>query len=312
MDSYFNEHTLYETNAVWDALDALREKGVVYDADGAAWMKTTDFGKDKDTVLVKSSGEPTYRLPDIAYHADKLTREVNGKSGGFDLAVDVFGADHIATYPDVLKALEVLGHDPERVKVLVYQFVTLVRTDASGERHPVKMSTRKATYETLEDLMDEVGEDVVRFFFLMRAPGTHLEFDLGLAKEASEKNPVFYLQYAHARIASIRRKAAEVGVDEPEGGADLGLLTHEAEQALIKEILRLPEEIRLAAELMGPHRLATYLRDVAVAFSRFYDQCHIIGQDPALAGARLALARAAQTTVRNGLTILGIGAPERM
>lgn len=305
MDSFFNEHTLYDDGKIDATLEALRAKGVVYEKDGATWFKTTDFGKDKDTVLVKSTGEPTYRLPDIAYHADKLSREVDGEPGGFDLAVDVFGADHIATIPDVLKAVELLGHDPERVKVLVYQFVTLVRGGA-----PVKMSTRKATYETLDDLIEEVGADVVRFFFLMRSPNTHLEFDLDLAKESSEKNPVFYLQYAHARIASIRRKAEEVGV--PSAGADLSLLAHEAELSLVKEILRLPGEVALAADQMAPHRLATYLREVAVAFSKFYDQCHIIGESADLAAARLSLARAAQTTLANGLAILGIDAPETM
>ncbi|HEX7072386.1 MAG TPA: arginine--tRNA ligase, partial [Rhodothermales bacterium] len=191
MDTYFNEHSLYESGKIWQTLDALREKGYVFEKDGAVWFKTTEFGKEQDTVLVKRTGEPTYRLPDIAYHVDKFER-------GFDLMVDVFGADHIATYPDVLSGLSVLGHDVSRVQVVIYQFVTLVR---AGE--PVKMSTRKANYVTLDELMDEVGEDVTRFFFMMRSPNTHLEFDLDLAREASEKNPVFYLQYAHARICSI-------------------------------------------------------------------------------------------------------------
>ena len=216
MDTFFNEHALYETKAIWKTLDTLREKGYVYDQDDAIWFKTTAFGKENDTVLVKSSGEPTYRLPDIAYHVSKFER-------GFDKLVDVFGADHIATYPDVLRGIEVLGYDPAKVDVVIYQFVTLVR---GGE--PVKMSTRKANFVTLDELMDEVGEDVTRFFFLMRAPNTHLEFDLDLAKEASDKNPVFYLQYAHARICSILRKAEDVGFtfgDAP----DLGLLGHESE-----------------------------------------------------------------------------------
>lgn len=299
MDSYFNEYGLYEDGRVWSTLEALREKGYVYDKDGAVWFKTTEFGKEQDTVLVKSSGEPTYRLPDIAYHADKLERD-------FDRVVDIFGADHIATYPDVLEGVRVLGYDASRIQVVIYQFVTLVR---GGE--PVKMSTRRATYVTLDELMDEVGEDVTRFFFLMRSPNTHLEFDLDLAREASEKNPVFYLQYAHARICSILRKAEEVGfafADE----ADLSLLEHESEIALIKELLRLPEIIERACEIMEPHTIANYLRDVAVAFTQFYGQCRIVGEEKQLATARMHLAGATRLVLRNGLAVLGISAPERM
>src|SRR5690606_18697839 len=244
--------------------DALRAAGFVYDKDGAVWFKTTAFGKEQDTVLVKSTGEPTYRLPDIAYHVTKYER-------GFEKMVDIFGADHIATYPDVLEGVRVLGYDAAQIDVGIYQFVTLVR---GGE--PVKMSTRKANYVTLDELMDEVGEDVTRYFFLMRSPNTHLEFDLDLAKEASDKNPVFYLQYAHARICSIIRKAAEVGL-ALEGEADLSLLTHASEEALMKELLRLPEVVGQAAADYGPHKVATYLRDVATAFSQFYRDCHIIG-----------------------------------
>lgn len=299
MNTFFNEHSLYSSNKVWEVVEQFREKGYAYDANGAVWFKTTAFGKEKDTVLVKSSGEPTYRLPDIAYHANKFDR-------GFAKMVDIFGADHIATYPDVMSGVEVLGYDPSKVDVVIYQFVTLIR---GGE--PVKMSTRKANYVTLDELMDEVGEDVSRFFFLMRAPSTHLEFDLDLAKEAGEKNPVFYLQYAHARICSILRKAEEVGFsfsDVP----DLDLLTHEAEINLMKALLDLPEVIQRAAANYGPHQVATYLREVAVAFSRFYGKCHIIGEPRPIATARIHLAKATQVVLRNGLTILGIEAPERM
>ena len=299
MDTFFNEHSLYASNKVWNTLDAMREKGFVYDKDDAVWFKTTAFGKDKDTVLVKSTGEPTYRLPDIAYHIDKYER-------GFDVMVDIFGADHIATYPDVLKGVEVLGFDPGKVQVVIYQFVTLIRGGS-----PVKMSTRKATYVTLDELMDEVGEDVTRFFFLMRSPNTHLEFDLDLAKEAREKNPVFYLQYAHARICSILRKAKEVGVSNA-GNADLNLLTHDAEIALIKEILTFPDVVGHTADTMEPHRLIAFLNNLAQHFTRFYDQCRIIGEDVAVAKARLQLAEATRLVLKNGLTILGISAPESM
>lgn len=299
MNSFFNEHSLYENKAVWDVVEAFRNKGLAYDQDGAVWFKTTEFGKDKDTVLVKNTGEPTYRLPDIAYHQNKFER-------GFDVIVDIFGADHIATYPDVKSGVQVLGYDVDKIDVIIYQFVTLVR---GGE--PVKMSTRKANYVTLDELMDEVSEDVTRFFFLMRSPNTHLEFDLDLAKEASDKNPVFYLQYAHARICSILRKAEDVGFAFGTE-VDLALLEHEAEIKLIKELLHFPEVLQQVASAKEPHRVANYLRDVAVAFTKFYDQCRIIGEDQALATARMHLAKAAQIALRNGLTVLGISAPERM
>lgn len=299
MDSFFNERSLYDSNMVWDIVEKFKSMDLAYDKDGAVWLKTTAFGKEQDTVLVKSSGEPTYRLPDIGYHVDKLKR-------GFDLCIDVFGADHIATFPDVVEGVRALGHDADKIDVVIYQFVTLVR---SGQ--PVKMSTRKATFVTLDELMNEVGEDVTRFFFLMRSPNTHLEFDLDLAKEASDTNPVFYLQYAHARICSILRKAEEVGFS-PDSDADLSLLQHEAEQNLIKELIGLPKAITRAATLKEPHRLANYLRDVAVAFTQFYGHCRIIGEQEDLAAARMQLAVAAGQILRNGLSVLGISAPQKM
>ena len=303
MDSEFSEQTLYASDAVWDVVRELTSKDLAYEADGATWFRTTALREPdedgKDVVLVKSSGEPTYRLPDIAYHLDKLKR-------GYDLVLDVFGADHIATYPDVVAGVEALGGDPSKIDVVVYQFVTLVR---AGQ--PVKMSTRKANYVTLDDLMDEVSEDVTRFFFLMRSPNTHLEFDLDLAKEASDKNPVFYLQYAHARIASIIRKAAETGLDTS-SEADLNLLTHDSEVALTKAILLFPEEIRSASFQRAPHRLATYMREVATAFNQFYRDCRILGEDESIAMSRLKLAEGTRLVLANGLAILGVSAPDRM
>lgn len=308
MDSFFNEHSLYESNAVWDVVERLKQKDLAYEKDGAVWFRTGRLGKvvadaegerEVDTVLVKSSGEPTYRLPDIAYHMDKLSR-------GFDRVLDVFGADHIATYPDVVRGVEALGGDSSKIDVVVYQFVTLVR---GGE--PFKMSTRKARYVTLDELMDEVGADVTRYFFLMRSPNTHLEFDLDLAKEASEKNPVFYLQYAHARVCSILRKAEETGL-KLGGDVDLTVLTHESEGALMKALLTLPEEIQQAAEEKAPHKLAAYLRDVATAFSAFYRDCRIVGEAEPIATARLHLAEAARLVLGNGLRVLGLSTPERM
>jgi arginyl-tRNA synthetase len=298
MDSYFNENSLYEDGSIEKVIETFRNKGLAYDKDGAVWFKTTEFGKDKDTVLVKSTGEPTYRLPDIAYHANKLDR-------GFNLCLDVFGADHIDTYPDVLSGIDVLGYDPSKVDVLVYQFVTLVK-----DGKPYKMSTRKANFVTLDDLMDEVGEDVTRFFFLMRSPNTHLEFDVAQAKEAGEKNPVFYLQYAHARIQSILRK-----VDEISGSierANLTKLTHAAEITLIKKLLGFPDAVSLAATHREPHRIITYLNELASDFTSFYHDCRIIGEDEAVMIARSELARAAATVLKNGLSILGITAPDRM
>ncbi|MEF8816372.1 MAG: arginine--tRNA ligase [Salinibacter sp.] len=299
MDGYANEQALHDEGQVQEVLDGLDDAGYTYEENGALWFKTTEFGKEDDTVLVKQTGEPTYRTPDIAYHAAKFER-------GFDLMVDVFGADHHAAYPDVLSALDVLGHDTDRIDVVLYQFVTLVRGD-----EPVKMSTRRANYVTLDDLIDRVGADVTRFFFLMRSPDTHLNFDLELAEEESENNPVFYLQYAHARICSVLDKAEEVGFSHDEG-ADLSLLTHEDEVALIKELLRFPQELQNAAEARAPHFVPNYLRDVATAFSQFYDNCRIIGEEDELASARMRLARAAKTVLKNGLTVLGISAPRQM
>ena len=299
MDGYANEQALHDDGTVQEVLDGLTDAGLTYEKDGALWLKTTAFGTEDDTVLVKQSGEPTYRTPDIAYHTTKFER-------GYDLMIDVFGADHHAAYPDVLNALGALGYDQERVDVVLYQFVTLVRGD-----EPVKMSTRRANYVTLDDLIDEVGADVTRFFFLMRSPDTHLNFDLELAEEESEKNPVFYLQYAHARICSVLDKAEEVGFSHDDD-ADLSLLTHEDESALIKELLRFPRELQNAADNRAPHFVPNYLRDVATAFSQFYDNCRIIGEEDALASARMRLALAAKTVLKNGLTVLGIDAPRQM
>ncbi|WP_263809119.1 arginine--tRNA ligase [Salinibacter sp.] len=299
MDGYANEQALHDKGRVDAVLDGLADAGYTYEEDGALWFKTTEFGTEDDTVLVKQTGEPTYRTPDIAYHTAKFER-------GFDLMVDVFGADHHAAYPDVLSALDVLGYDTDRVDVILYQFVTLVRGD-----EPVKMSTRSANYVTLDDLIEQVGADVTRFFFLMRSPDTHLNFDLELAEEESEKNPVFYLQYAHARICSVLDKAEEVGFSHDED-ADLSLLTHEDEIALIKELLRFPRELRNAADARAPHFVPNYLRDVATAFSQFYDNCRIIGEEQELASARMRLALAAKTVLKNGLTVLGISAPRQM
>src|SRR5699024_10391007 len=298
MDSFFNEQEVYDNGSIDHIVNMLRDKELAYDKDGATWFRTTEFGKEKDTVLIKSSGEPTYRLPDIAYHANKLDR-------GYDECIDVFGADHIDTYPDVLSGIQALGYDTSKVEVLVYQFVSIVK---DGE--PFSMSTRKANFITLDELMDEVGSDVTRFFFLMRAPNTHLEFDIAKAQAEGENNPVFYLQYAHARIHSILRK-----VDEKytfEGKPDLTLLTHESEVKLIKNMIRFPEMIQSAAESREPHRLINYLEDLASHFTTFYHDCRILGEEEALVHARTELAKAVAQVLANGLSILGINAPKQM
>jgi len=300
MDSFFNEKEVYEDGSINQTVKILREKDLAYDKDGATWFRTTEFGKDQDTVLIKSSGEPTYRLPDIAYHANKLDR-------GYDQCIDVFGADHIDTYPDVLSGIEALGYDRSKIDVVVYQFVTLVK-----DGKPFKMSTRKANFITLDELMDEVGADVSRFFFEMRDPNTHLEFDVGQAKEAGEKNPVFYLQYAHARIHSILRKVEQEYTFDVEDQPNLELLSHESETALIKSLLRFSEIIQSAADSREPHRLINYLEDLASIFTSFYHDCRILGEEEGLVQARSALAKATAQVLANGLGILGISAPEKM
>ena len=297
MDTFFNEGSLYTNGAIDDTLERLGAH--TYQKDGAVWLQTSRMGKETDTVLVKSTGEPTYRLPDIAYHRDKFGR-------GYDVMVNIFGADHIATYPDIMRALNVLGHDTDRLDVIIHQFVTLME---GGKE--VKMSTRKARYVTLNELMDAVGEDATRYFFLMRSAGRHLEFDMDLAKEASDKNPVFYLQYAHARICSILRKAEESGFalsEEP----DASCLTQEEELRLIQALALFSECISKSAAAREPHRIGTYLRSLAEAFSRFYHECRIIGEEHQLASARMALARATRIVLRSGLSVLGVTAPERM
>ncbi|MDI6402057.1 arginine--tRNA ligase [Balneolaceae bacterium ANBcel3] len=298
MDSFFNENELYK-GPIDDVMKMLNEKGLIYEQDGATWLKTTLFGKDKDTVLIKSSGEPTYRLPDIAYHINKLDRS-------FDLVVDIFGADHIATYPDVISAVNACGYDAKKIDVVVYQFVTIVK-----DGKPFKMSTRKANFVTLDELMDEAGADVTRFFFLMRAPGTHLEFDIEEAKQAGEKNPVYYLQYAHARIKSIMRKALETQSYDQQK-PDFSQLNHDSEITLIKRVLEFPKVIEVTAQNKEPHRIINYLNELATAFHKFYHDCRILGEAPELAHARIGLLNVTAHTLANGLTILGISAPDRM
>ncbi|HUL43147.1 MAG TPA: arginine--tRNA ligase [Bacteroidota bacterium] len=299
-DVYFNENTLYETGKVQDVIDELRKRDLAYDQEGAVWFRSTKFGGEKDKVIVKSSGEPTYRLPDIAYHRDKLQR-------GFALIVDILGADHIATYPDVLAGLQALGCDPSAVKVLIHQFVTITQ---NGE--VVKMSTRKANFITLDELIDEIGSvDVVRYFFLMRGIGSHLNFDLGLAKDQSEQNPVYYLQYAHARIASIIRHAESTGVEISDLFEGNNLAQPE-ELSLLKLLTEFPDMVESCALTYEPHRLAEYLHEVAGRYHKFYHAHRVLTEDRPVTAARVALCLATKTVLANGLSILGIHAPQKM
>ena len=299
MDTYYNEKSLYDEGKINEVVSLLRNEGLVDERDGAVWFLTSKLGKEQDRVIIKSSGEPTYRLPDIAYHREKFRR-------GFELIIDIFGADHIDTYPDVLLALQALGYDENKVKVLIHQFVTL--TEGTEK---VKMSTRKANFVTLDELMDEVGEDVTRFFFLMRHMNAHLNFDLTLAKTQSDENPVYYIQYAHARICSIQRFAGERQLT-PGDSADLTLLSEEEELDLIKHLVDFPPTIEASALNFEPHRLVHYLIDTATLFHKFYTECRVITDDIKLSQSRLALCEATRIVLANGSHILGINAPERM
>ncbi len=298
--SFFNENSLYESGKVDAVVADLRARGLVYEQDGAVWFRTSALGGEKDKVIVKNTGEPTYRLPDIAYHREKFAR-------GFDLMIDVFGADHVATYPDVLAALKALDYDVSKVTVLIHQFVTILQ---QGE--VVKMSTRKANFITLDELIEDVGADVVRYFFLMRTITSHLNFDLELARKQSIDNPVYYVQYAHARIMSIFKKSETEGVPSEGGSADLSLLSTPVEIELVKFLLLFPGVTQLCADTYEPHHLTEYLHDLAGVFHRFYHECDVLTNDRAMTRARIALCDATRIVIRNGLHLLGITAPDAM
>ena len=300
-DSYFNEHTLYEDGHIDDVVSLLRQKGLVYEEEGAVWFRTTAFGQEKDRVIIKNTGEPTYRLPDIAYHREKFRR-------GFDWMVNVFGSDHIATVPDVLAGVEALGYDPAKVTTVLHQFVTLMR---DGKQ--VKMSTRKATFITVDELIDEVGTDVVRFFFLMRKSDSQLEFDLNLAASQSQDNPVYYVQYAYARLCSIAKQAETQNIARPElGDASLASLELPEEMAILKTISLYPDLVERAALDLEPHRIPFYLQNLAGQFHSYYNKHRVLVDDAALSGARLWLCEALRILFRNGLQLIGVKAPESM
>jgi arginyl-tRNA synthetase len=304
-DVYTDEKTFYESGALDRVLADLRAKDLVYDADGAVWIRATALGLERDRVLVKSSGEPTYLLPDIAYHRDKFTR-------GFDRIIDVQGADHIEQFPFVRAAIGALGCDANRVELVMHQFVTLTR---GGQQ--VKQSTRRATYVTVDELVEEVGADVFRFFMVQRKADGHLDFDVDLAKDQDwKKNPAFYVQYAHARTHGIERKAAEQGVAMPDPAAfDASPLALDEELALIRKLLEFPEVVEAAARAREPHHVAYFMREVAGLWNPYVQdgiRHRVLSEDAALTAARLGLALAVRHVLANGLRLLGLGAPERM
>ena len=294
-DNYYNENQLYENKKIFDVVDKLKNKKLIYEKEGATWFKATAIGLEADRVLIKSTGEPTYRLPDIAYHATKFER-------GYDLCVDIFGADHMDAYPDVLAAIEQLGFNKSNVKVIIHQFISILE-----DNEIVKMSTRKGNFITLEKLIDEVGMDVVRYFFIMRSINSHLNFDLKLAKEKSEKNPIFYIQYAHARICTILDQHDTV--KEP----SLSLLKHEQEIKLIYLLIEFEELILKLSKNLEPQILTNYLFDLATKFHKYYATCRILNEgENELTQSRLYLINAIRITLSNGLNIVGISSPERM
>lgn len=300
-DNYYNEHSLYEDGHIDDVVNELRSKGLVYEKDDATWFKTTELGQEQDRVIIKSSGEPTYRLPDIAYHREKFRRD-------FDWLIDVFGSDHIATVPDVLSGVKALGYDPTKVTVVLHQFVTLTR---DGKQ--VKMSTRKANFVTVDELLDEVGVDPVRFFFMMRKADSQLEFDLDLATKQSQENPVYYVQYGFARLCAILRQAEEKGVALPEfTDVDSSLLIEPEELKLLKTMSGFPQVLENSALDLAPHKIIFYLMELAGQLHSYYNKHKVLTENEALTGARLCLIRALQVVLKNGLEMVGLTAPTRM
>jgi len=300
-DRYFSEQSLYDQGLVEAALADLKTHGHLYEADGAVWFRSTTFGDDKDRPLVKSNGEKTYITPDLAYHRDKYLR-------GYDLLIDIWGADHHGYIPRLKAGIEAMGQDPNKLEALLVQMVSLLR---DGE--PVSMSTRAGEFVTLREVLDEVGADAARFSYLLRRFDSKLDFDLEVAKRQSSDNPVYYVQYAHARISSVFKKAAEEGPD-PAGleDAPLDRLTEPEEVALIKHLAAYPDVVEGAAVSLEPHRLTHYLMDLSGLFHPYYNRHRFIGEDPELSRARLFLAGCIRRVVANGLGLLGVAAPETM
>lgn len=300
-DRWYSEQRILDENKIEEACQILKNNGDLYLEEGAWWLRSTKYGDDKDRVVIRENGVPTYLASDIAYHKDKLER-------GFDTIINIWGADHHGYIPRMSAAIQSLGYRAEQLEVMILQMVNLVQ---NGQ--PVKMSKRTGQGVTLSELIDEVGKDAARYFFIMRSPDSQLEFDLDLAKSHSNENPVYYIQYAYARICSIFRQCMDAGIGSGAWeSSDYSLLTEETEEELIRTLLRYPEEISQSADERAPHRIARYIHELAGDFHSFYNQCRIIGVETNLQQARLQLVEAVQMTLKNGLDILGIDAPERM
>ncbi|MCG3113015.1 MAG: arginine--tRNA ligase [Candidatus Manganitrophus sp. SB1] len=304
-DRWFPEEDLYRNKEVDASLEFLKSAGVLYEQDGALWVATTRFGDDKDRVVMRSNRQMTYFASDIAYHRNKFER-------GYDRLIDIWGADHHGYIARVKAVAAAMGYSPDRLDILIHQLVNLLR-----EGKPVAMSKRSGEFVTLREVMDEVGVDATRFFFLMRRSDTSLDFDLDLAKKASTENPVYYVQYAHARVCSILRVATERGLNVEEEIqnaklADLTVLDLPEEQALIKQLSNYPDLLQSAAEVLEPHRLTFYLQELAGMLHRYYFDHRVVTEDLPRTRARLVLMAAVQIVLRNALAILGVRAPERM
>ncbi len=300
-DHWFSEQNLYDQGMVDQELLKLKEKGLSFEEDGALWLRTTDYGDDKDRVLIKSDGSYTYFASDVAYHMEKFDR-------GFDQVIDVWGADHHGYIPRMKAMLAGLGHPPEALEVLLIQMVNLLR-----DGQPYIMGKRSGNFITLKEVIDEVGRDACRFFFLMRRCDSQLDFDLELAKQQSSDNPVYYVQYAHARVCSINRNAAESGIEPLQPGQiDYNRLELTEELALVKQLARFPETVVGAALSYEPHRIIFYLQDLAAQFHSYYNRHRVLVDDPATTRARLCLVNSVRIVLANALQMLGMSAPERM
>lgn len=300
-DVWFSERTLHESGAVQRCVEELRQRDLVYAQDGALWFRATRFGDDKDRVIVRSDGRPTYFAADIPYHLDKYAR-------GFDHLIDVWGVDHVGDVARVRGALAALGRDPSTLEVILHQHVRL-----RNEGEAIRMSKRSGEFVTLRDLLDAVGRDAARFFFIMASPGVPMDFDFALARRQSAENPVYYVQYAHARICSILREAERLEVPRPDAEtADLALLRAPEEWTLARRVISLPEVVYAAGTRREPQRLCAYARELAEAFHVFYGQCRVLTDDAALTAARLVLVDAVRRVLRNTLDLIGVAAVERM
>jgi arginyl-tRNA synthetase len=297
-DTWYSERSLYESGRVERAIGQLREAGHVYEKDGALWFRSTTFGDEKDRVVQRENGQYTYFASDIAYHVDKFAR-------AFDLVIDVWGADHHGYIARVKGALEALGLNPEQLSIALVQFAVLYR---NGEK--VSMSTRAGEFVTLRELRQEVGNDAARFFYVLRKSDQHLDFDLDLAKSQSNENPVYYVQYAHARVCSVHEQWS--GDAESLKHADTSVLDSEHERAVLDRLMSYPEAVENAARDFAPHVIAFYLRELAAEFHSYYNATRILVDDERIMRARLALATAVRQVLRNGLALLGVSAPERM